>query len=68
MPSSGRRREAAAWRSGDWVESVGYAVAASSLGADTVSEACSSRAFVHRTGGRERAFEPQRFASFVVDL
>jgi hypothetical protein len=68
LPSSGRRREPAAGGSGDWVEAVGYAVAASSLGGGAVSEACSSRAFVHRTGGGERVPEPRRFSSFVIDL
>lgn len=55
-------------QSDDWVESVGYAVAASAFGLSTIRESCSSRAFVHRAGRPRRVLTAQRFASFVVDL
>lgn len=61
-------RESVAWQSDDWVESVGYAVAASAFGASTIRESCSSRAFVHRAGRPGRVLAVQRFTSFVVDI
>ncbi|MGA6827509.1 twin-arginine translocation signal domain-containing protein [Nitrospira sp. NS4] len=52
-----------------WVESVGYAVAASALGVHSIQESCSTRAFVHRTGGLdERIVSSARFVSFVMDI
>lgn len=61
-------RETVTWQSDAWVESVGYAVAASAFGVSTIRESCSSRAFVHRTGRPGRVLTAQRFTSFVVDL
>jgi len=63
------KREAASRPSQNWVESVGYAVAASALGVDPVQESCSTHAFVHRTGGLdERIGSNARFVSFVMDI
>ncbi|MGC3976704.1 MAG: twin-arginine translocation signal domain-containing protein [Nitrospira sp.] len=60
--------EPVAWRSQDWVESVGYAVTASALGAECVRESCVSRAFV-RWAGHEQTIRPTgRFVSFVMDM
>ena len=52
----------------NWVESVGYAVAASALGMDSVKETCSGRAFVHQATESERIGPQVRFMSFVMDL
>ena len=52
----------------NWVESVGYAVAASALGMDSVKETCSGRAFVHQATESERIGPQERFMSFVMDL
>ncbi len=62
------KQETVSRRSPHWVESVGYAVAASALGMRAVQESCSSRAFVHRSGGPERRQSGARFVSFVMDL
>lgn len=55
-------------QSRQWVESVGYAVAASALGVNEGQEICSIRAFVHRTFNPNPLRPPQRFVSFVMDL
>lgn len=63
------RRESVSRRSSHWAESVGYAAAASALGMQSVQESCSTRAFVHRTGGLgERIVSSARFVSFVMDI
>jgi hypothetical protein len=51
-----------------WVESVGYAVAASALGVQSTQEACSTRAFVHRAYNPNPLRPTQRFVSFVMDM
>lgn len=68
LPPQTCERETVTWRSDDWVESVGYAVAASALGVSPVQESCSSRAFVHRSRMGERVQPTERLVSFVVDL
>ncbi len=55
-------------QSRQWVESVGYAVAASALGVNEGQEICSTRAFVSRTFNPNPLRPPQRFVSFVMDL
>ena len=55
-------------QSRQWVESVGYAVAASALGVNEVQEVCSTRAFVSRTFNPNPLRSTQRFVSFVMDL
>lgn len=61
-------QETMTWRSDDWVESVGYAVAASAFGVSSVPESCSSRAFVHRTSNTERILPVERFVTFIMDI
>jgi hypothetical protein len=68
IPPQVCEQETVTWRSDDWVESVGYAVAASALGVDSVLESCSVRAFVHRSQTGERIQPPERFVSFVMDI
>jgi hypothetical protein len=68
IPPQVCEQETVTWRSDDWVESVGYAVAASALGVDSVLESCSGRAFVHRSQTGERIQPPERFVSFVMDI
>lgn len=63
------KRETLSRQSPQWVESVGYAVAASALGAHSIQESCSTRVFLHRTGGlNERIGSGARFVSFVMDI
>ena len=63
------QREVPSRPSQNWVESVGYAVAASALGVHSIQESCSTRAFVHRTGGLdERIVSSARLVSFVMDI
>lgn len=68
IPLQACRRETVRRQSGDWVESVGYAVIVSALGADSVRESCASRAFVRRSPIGARTHPQERFVSFVVDL
>lgn len=68
IPPQACTSESATWRSENWVSSVGYAVTASALGADTVPESCASRAFVHQTRNGKRAQRAERFVSFVMDI
>jgi hypothetical protein len=68
LPPQVCERETITWQSDDWAESVGYAVAASALGASPVQESCSGRAFVHRSRTGERMQPAERFVSFVIDL
>lgn len=51
-----------------WVESVGYALVSSALGAKAVQEGCATRAFVSRTLTPNPWRPTQRFVSFVMDL
>lgn len=60
--------ESVTWRSKNWVASSGYAVTASALGADTVSESCARRAFVHQSRNGKRAQPAERFVSFIMDI
>lgn len=62
------KRETVSWQSQDWVESVGYAVAASALGVKAVQESCSGRAFVHRTLNPDPLPPRERIVSFVMDI
>lgn len=68
IPPQVCKRETLSPQSPHWVESVGYAVAASALGVNAVQESCSTRAFVHRPGGPGRRQSSARFVSFVMDL
>jgi hypothetical protein len=68
IPSQVCKREAVSRRSPHWVESVGYAVAASALGMQSIQESCSTRAFVYRPGGSARRQSGARLVSFVMDL
>lgn len=68
LPPQVCERETITWQSDDWVESVGYAVAASALGVNRVQESCCARAFVHRSRTGEWIQPTQRFVSFVIDL
>jgi len=68
IPLHACRRETARWQSGDWVESVGYAVTVSALGVDSVRESCASRAFVRQSPTGDRTHPQERFVSFVMDL
>jgi hypothetical protein len=62
------QRERVSRQSLQWVESVGYAVAASALGVQSTQEACSTRAFVHRAYNPNPLRPTQRFVSFVMDM
>lgn len=62
------KQETVSGRSSHWAESVGYVVAASALGMQSVQESCSTRAFVHRPGGSGRRQRNARCVSFVMDL
>ena len=63
------KQETVSRQSPHWVESVGYAVAASALGMQSIQESCATRAFVYRTGGLgERIVSSARFVSFVMDI
>jgi hypothetical protein len=62
------KREDVSRESQNWVESVGYAVAASALGMDSVQESCSSRSFVRRAPNPEPLQPRERFVSFVMDI
>ncbi|HLZ32705.1 MAG TPA: twin-arginine translocation signal domain-containing protein [Nitrospira sp.] len=68
IPSQVCKRETVSWQSQDWVESVGYAVAASALGVKAVQESCSGRAFVHRTFNPDSLRPGERIVSFVMDI
>ena len=68
IPLQACRRETVRRQSGDWVESVGYAVTVSALGVDSVRESCASRAFVRQSPIGERTHPQERFVSFVMDL
>ena len=58
-------------RSGDWAESVGYAVTVAALGTEAIQESCYSRAFLHRSatlGKRSRRTgAAEQFTSFIID-
>lgn len=62
------RRETVRRKSGNWVESVGYAVTVSALGVGSVRESCASRAFVRQSSTGDRAQPQERFVSFVMDV
>jgi hypothetical protein len=68
IPPQSCKREAVSMESQNWVESVGYAVAASALGVNTVQETCAGRAFVHRALNPEPLQSRERFVSFVMDI
>ncbi len=68
IPSHVSQREVVSRQSPQWVESVGYAVAASALGVHSIPESCSSRAFVHRAFNPHSLPPTQRFVSFVMDI
>ncbi len=68
IPSQICTRDSVTRYSENWVESVGYAVAASALGVGSVRESCSSRAFVHQSRTCERIEPAERFVSFVMDI
>ena len=56
------------WQSKNWAESVGYAVAASAVGLQSVRESCVGRAFVHQLRDGTRTQPTEHFVSFVMDL
>ncbi|HEX7767047.1 MAG TPA: hypothetical protein VF443_10055 [Nitrospira sp.] len=62
------KRETLSRQSPQWVESVGYAVAASALGVHSIQESCSTRAFVLRAFNPNPLQPTQRFVSFVMDI
>lgn len=68
IPLQACRRETVRRQSGDWIESVGYAVTLSALGVDSVRESCASRAFVRPSPTGERTHPQERFVSFVMDI
>lgn len=68
IPSLACARESRGRRSGNWVQSVGYAVTASALGVDSVRESCSSRAFIRRSRNGGPVHPMERFVSFVMDI
>ncbi len=68
IPSHVSACEAVSRQSPQWVESVGYAVAASALGVHSIQESCSTRAFVHRAFNPNPLQPTQRFVSFVMDI
>lgn len=68
IPLQACRRETVKRQSGDWIESVGYAVTVSALGVDSVRESCASRAFVRQSPTGARTHPQERFVSFVMDL
>lgn len=68
IPQHACKRETVRRQSGDWVQSVGYAVTVSALGIDSVQESCASRAFVHHSPTSERTQPAERFVSFVMDI
>lgn len=68
IPPHVGRRETVKRKSGNWVESVGYAVTVSALGVDSVRESCASRAFVRQSPTGDRAQPQERFVSFVMDV
>jgi hypothetical protein len=61
-------REAAMWQASNWVEFIGYAVMLSALGAGSVKESCSNRAFLYRSHHDEPVTPEEQFVSFVMDL
>ena len=68
IPQQACRRDSVTWQSENWVESVGYAVTASALGAESVRESCSERAFVQQSRNGEPIGPAERFVSFVMDI
>lgn len=68
IPLQASRRETVRRQSGDWVESLGYAVTALALGVDSVRESCASRAFVRQSPTGDRTHPQERFVSFVTDI
>ncbi|HET6675317.1 MAG TPA: hypothetical protein VFG71_08260 [Nitrospiraceae bacterium] len=68
IPPQVRVSEPLTWQSRSWLESVGYAVAASALGIGAVQESCMSRAFVHQSSDAKRTKPAERFVSFVIDV
>jgi hypothetical protein len=68
IPLHSRTRDAVNRRSDNWVESVGYVVAAKALGVETVTESCSARAFLYGSPVSERPQPTDRFVSFVMDV
>ncbi len=67
IPRQVCRRDTVTGQPDNWVESVGYAVTASALGVDSISESCSARAFVHQSPHHEQRQPKARFVSFVMD-
>jgi len=68
LPPHVCRRETVRRKSGNWVESVGYAVTVSALGVSSVRESCMSRAFVRQSSDGTRSQPTERFVSFVMDI
>jgi hypothetical protein len=68
IPLHACARETIRRQSGNWVESVGYALTASALGVDCVRESGASRAFVRQSPHGDRRHSQERFVSFVMDL
>lgn len=68
IPQQVCRRDTVTGQPDNWVESVGYAVTASALGVDSISESCSARAFVHQSPHHEQRQPMARFVSFVMDM
>ncbi len=68
IPQQACTRETVRRRSGDWIESVGYAVTASAMGVDSISDSCSARAFVHQSPHYGQRQPMARFVSFVMDI
>src|SRR5215217_2166968 len=68
LPAEKGQCDGVMWQSSNWVESIGYAVMLSALGADSVTEACCNRAFLHRSHQQEPVLRDERFVSFVMDI
>lgn len=68
IPSQACAGESVTWHSEDWVESVGYVMTSSALGANAVRECCTRRAFVHQSSDGTRTQPMERFVSFVMDI
>ncbi|WP_447598310.1 hypothetical protein [Nitrospira sp. Nam80] len=68
IPPQARAGESVTWQFRNWIESVGYAVTASALGAASVRESCTGRAFVRRLSDERRTQPAERFTSFILDV
>ena len=67
IPPAVSNRDVVSWPADNWVQSVGYAVAAAALGLAPVAESCSGRAFIHK-GERSEPQPTDRFTSFIIDI